>query len=240
MFEPALGPFVCINSMTRVIIQPKIDSLVDSIQTSNIGLNYEDWTGCFQVDFFESNNDDSSNLCRNLTTIEIGKSKNCEKALNKSLKYLVSIQAVRTPMQTLRVKDSSTSSMKKFLQSIENSYTEDFYEIGTLNSVTYGYLTIDEEDLDSQLRNGCQLDSNLRVKMSQFLRNQLKLFEISPKVIIKASSVRNKENEALFSNTTRKTIKLKTNYQKNVIYFLFRILPKLKSLRFKNQKRLKT
>ena len=68
--------------------------------------------------------------CSTLTTVELGKSmlnKLGIEVLNEG-KYLVSLKSLRSPMQSL--KNSSTVT-KKFLQSIENSYNNDYF---TLNS----------------------------------------------------------------------------------------------------------
>lgn len=228
MFEPFMGPFVCINNMSRVIIQPKISAQTESTpakRSFDDVKNHEDtWIGCFQVDYFYSGSQENRNKCSNITSVDIEEMTYCPSeskigAGRKPFQYLASIQAVRSPMQIMKVKDSSTNSMKKFLQSIENSYTENFYDLGNLNTLVYAYLNINEECLDSVLRNGSTFNAKLKIKMSQFLRNQLKLFEINPKVIIKASSVLNNENEILLSNTTKKRIKLRTNYDKNVKKF---------------------
>ena len=222
-----MGLFVGINNMTRIIIQPNLSAqneMIPNKRSLDNQLNYSEyWTGCFQVEFFHSKNQKSHNLCLNLTSVEVNQTKDSslkEKfgAKREPYQYLASIQAIRTPMQTMKVKDSSMNSMKKFLQSIENSYTEKFYDMGNFNDLVYALLTIDEEDLDLQLRGSSDttFNSGLKLRMSQFLRNQLKLFEISPKVMIKASSVLSKENKILLSNTTKKRLKLKTNYDKNV------------------------
>ena len=221
MFEPNSGQFTSINNMTRVIIQPNISSPTENAKlTENFkGANFEEWTGCFQVENNTStiNQQSGQHSCYNLTTVEIEYKSSETK--RKPSQYIATIKAVKSPMQALRIRDSSTNSIKKFLQSVENSYPESFYENTSFNDCIYALLNLDEDLLCANTKSEFSFGSNLKVKMPNFLRNQLGLFEISPKVLIKASSIFNKENEQLLSNTTKKKLKLKTNYSKKVSFF---------------------
>jgi hypothetical protein len=154
--------------------------------------------------------------CSNLTSIELVNEPNDNSA--KSYKYIASIETLKSPIQALKVKDSSTTSMRKFLQSIENSYPQDYNEIGSTYKI-YAFLKIDEDNLNKIL-NGSIDYVKPRLKMSSFLRRQLKLFDQNPKVLIRASSIMDSNNEILLSNTSNKEIKLRTSYSKNVSFFL--------------------
>ena len=142
--------------------------------------------------------------CTTLTTVEIGKSKldklGIKLTSEQSGKYLISIKALKSPMQYMKTSSTVT---KKFLQSIDNSFQEDYYSSNSNNAI---YAVLNISDSNSQF-----------LKISQFLLQQLSLFEINSKVFLNALSISDKKIEPIMSSVSKKKIKLKTSF-KNVIF----------------------
>lgn len=139
--------------------------------------------------------------CSTLTTVELGKSmlnKLGIEVLNEG-KYLVSLKSLRSPMQSL--KNSSTVT-KKFLQSIENSYNNDYF---TLNS-TQMFAILNVTETESSF-----------LKVSKFLMRQLNLFEKNSKVFLNATPITDKKIETALSSATKKRIKLQITTNKDKI-----------------------
>lgn len=225
-FEPNASQFAIINSMTKIIIDTV--QLPNNLPSSSNEENIEskiltEWSGCFQADFTDIptlNNCNNLSRCSRLTTLEL-KSNFFQEAKQDTLKniqkYLVSIEPVRSPMQTLKPKDSNTPSLKKFLKSIDTSYKDEYYSIND-TQIVYALLNVTQDTLND-LNNNKYDNSNVKILMSSFLRQHLKLFEINPKIMIKAESVNTLKSEALLSKTTKRNLKLITDYKKNVCEF---------------------
>jgi hypothetical protein len=203
--------------MTRVIIEPTVTPESNQMSKINESVSHAPLVFSSQAMFDDEPFSFCNQLtkCSNLTSIELVNEPNDNSA--KSYKYIASIETLKSPIQALKVKDSSTTSMRKFLQSIENSYPQDYNEIGSTYKI-YAFLKIDEDNLNKIL-NGSIDYVKPRLKMSSFLRRQLKLFDQNPKVLIRASSIMDSNNEILLSNTSNKEIKLRTSYSKNVSFF---------------------
>lgn len=198
--------------MTRVIIEP-FENRKQSDETVNQSTTAKEWFDCFHVEF-EDNNAISKcsnefSRCSTLTKAEF-----CDKPSTNGVNYehLISIQALESPMQSLKSKDSSITSMKKFLNSMYSSYPEIYFH--GLYDVNYrvnallntAQRSIENEDWTFQ---------KPKLKISNFLRRQLKLFELNPKVLVKATLVTNEIRDKYLSTTAIKKIKLKSNH-KNV------------------------
>jgi hypothetical protein len=210
--------------MTKIIIDtvsfpsnmPSSTSNEENIESKIL----TEWSGCFQVDFTDIptlNNCNNLSRCSRLTTLELKRNfiKETKPDSIKNIhKYLVAIESVRSPMQTLKVKDSNTPSLRKFLKSIDTSYKEEYYTKNDTN-IVYALLNVSQDTLND-LNNNKYANSNVKVFMSSFLRHHLKLFEINPKIMIKAESIKTPKCEAILSRTTKQNIKLITDYKKNV------------------------
>lgn len=200
--------------MTKVIIEPYGPDQNESFLSEEKPIRFDEWIDCFQVELVENSTigcDDYLNRCSNLTKIEINNSNdNATKLRNK---YLASITVVKSPMQSLKPKESSTASTRKFLNTIENSYPDNYLSIQDSNNVVYALLdTVNYEPCLSPY----DLHVKPKLKMSKFLRQQLKLFDINPKVLVKAYSIESQKSKSILSNTSLKYIKLMTNYPKDV------------------------
>ena len=122
-------------------------------------------------------------------------------------KYVVKMQRVKSPIQAFKVNNSNATSMRKFLQSISCSYSDEYllnHDQLSTKSV-YALLTVNE--------NNNHTESN-EIKMTEFIRRQLGLFEINPKILLNAEPVSKFEQQ--FSNTSKKKVIIKTNVQKSV------------------------
>lgn len=95
------------------------------------------------------------------------------------------------------MKTSSTVT-KKFLQSLDNSFSDDYYSLGSSNTV-YAILNISESE--SQF-----------LRVSRFLMRQLGLFELNSKVFLSALKISDKKIESSMSAVSKKKIKLKTSF----------------------------
>jgi len=93
-------------------------------------------------------------------------------------------------MQALK---ASSHVNKKFLQSIENSYSEEFYSALENASHKYAQLNITES-------------ASCFIKMSTFLMNQLSLFELNAKIQVSSTSIK-----ISTTKTKKQIIRLKTN-----------------------------
>ncbi len=216
--------------MTRVVIESKFQNDKTSYEQSNkISKNTEmissqkEWVSCFQVTFDDNQRflcDKISQKCNYLTSVELTGSCNQididlssqDTILNG--KFLAYIKPIKSPMQDFsKVKDSNTIQLKKFLQTIDSSYQNAFYSIhDNHNEQTYALLNVknvDRRDL---------FNSNTRpkLKISQFLRQHLKLFEHNIKVSVRVQSIDLPFIQDSLSSSTKRIIKLKTNYSKNV------------------------
>ena len=231
-FEPSEINYTTINDMTKVIIEPKL-SANEKTKDDSVSkkfknmLNFKnEWTSCFQVEFQDDNEfycDQSLKKCNSLTSIELHSKYSPSAEMSDQIignlingKYLVSLVVEKSPMQSLKANISNATQMRKFLQTIENSYPNSYYSNHENSSPVYALLNL--VNFDSSL-----LDSNdkPRLKMSTFLRQQLKLFEFNSKVVVKAQSTDLEPVKAALQGPVKRRIKLKTNYSKTVkIYFI--------------------
>lgn len=193
--------------MTRIIIEPFSQENSASLPTDLSKQTISEWTEVFQVDFSEKPSigcGDFLNRCSNLTKLEILSDNLSKKFVGK---YLTCVSVIKSPMQSLKSKDSNTPSMRKFLNSIENSYPENYYHLYDTEQ-PYCYALLDTLNYEPFLES-----VKPKLKMSNFLRQQLKLFENSPKVLLKAKIMNLDDSHSV------KNIRLKTNYQKSVRHF---------------------
>jgi len=108
---------------------------------------------------------------------------------------------------------------KKFIQSIENSYNETYYSTET-DFTVYALLNVTNKDKNEYSNE--KEKENSYLKITKFLMRQLNAFEINSKVILNTVSI---NLQSILSSTSKRRMKLKTSYNKNVnrFYFLFYI-----------------
>lgn len=219
-FEPNIGEFVVINGLTRVIVEP----YTDAVPTRSAGPSStitKEWTDTFHVQFFDSNELAESSKCNpnsecsNLTKVEFINEQFINEASQQlqMYKYLVSIEALESPIQTQAQKESATSPLKKFINSISSSYSSGFLEDRTSRIKVWAVLTT------TDIMWKKSENRKPRLKMSSFLRRQLRLFQVNPKVLVFALPISSELEQKCFSTSTQKTVKLKTSYSKNVCLF---------------------
>jgi hypothetical protein len=212
--------------MTKVVVVPKVSSNVDETPSKKSKASHDlqkEWTRCFNIEF--DNNepffcDQFFRKCNTLTSIELSSGKKTEAtdvfADTDSIfngKYLAQVQALKSPMQSYKtIKSSNAVQLTKFLQSIENSYPPNFYYSQEKNSPVYAMLNL--VNFSMELITG-EWDSS-HLKMSNFLRQQLKLFQYGSKVVVKAQSIDTSYIKSALSCSTSKTIVLKPNRAANV------------------------
>lgn len=208
-----MSEFVSINSLTRVIIEPYTDTTPTASSIGGGGENLvKDWTSTFHVEFYDKTTSicpqsARQTRCTNLTKCElVGGHK--ETTLDSSRQYLITMEALESPMQSQCQRESASSPMKKFLNSIASSYPGSFLDE---KSGSGG---------DGQTQVAAILYTNIvdfaerrkpRLRVSNFLRRQLKLFEINPKVLVRATLVTSELEQSVLSTQTNKSIKLRTN-----------------------------
>lgn len=192
--------------MTRIIIEPYAEQ-VSSTQNEQNYVKLEAWSDIFQVDFTNELNtvcDGILQRCTNLTKCEI-KGNNTDSIE----RYLVSLQAIKSPIQSISTKESGTAAMKKFLNTIESCYPRDYLSLYDSNRVIYAILdAVKFKPVISVLAS----DNYPVVKMSSFLQQKIGLFELSPKVLLKAKSTSLNESKLLLDKSQIKNISIKTNY----------------------------
>ena len=101
---------------------------------------------------------------------------------------------------------------KKFIQSIENSYHDDYYTNDS-NVVVYALLNVTSTNIE---HSNVKENEKSFLKISKFLMQQLNIFEMNSKVILNSIPL---NVQALLSNSSKRRLKLTTSY-KNVIYIL--------------------
>jgi hypothetical protein len=207
--------------MTKVVIIPKSASSHDGdfLPASKKTKSNEpkEWTtSCFQVQFDENDSffcDQYFKKCNTLTSVEL--ISNDESPSNDHSqsgfingKYLAQISVVKSPMQSLKSKASNATQLTKFLQSIENSYPSGYYFSQDSSRPIYAMLNAVNFDKNSPNR--------FKLRVSDFLRRQLSLFEYGSRVVVKAQSINTASIKSALSCSNSKTIVLKPNRPKNV------------------------
>lgn len=209
--------------MTRVIVEPYVQassrSLANQMSSSFAGSSSiaKEWMATFHVESFgtdeqlaETSRCHANIKCSNLTKVELTNTSTTD--FGRMEKFLVSIVALDPPMRALPLKESTTGSMKKFINSISSSYSSGYLEEKTSSDATTSVWAI---------LNCCPRDfsqgTKPRLKMSKFLQQQLRLFEVNPKVLVKAIPVTAQLEQSCLSSSVKKSLKLRTNYSKNVI-----------------------
>lgn len=223
-FEPkTTSKFIRITNMSKLIIEPFVDTarIEENLDTAKSKTFDSEWIGCFQVEFFDNkSNDQVDNLsCTKITTVQLI-NKSCVEPPNSrfhsDLKYFVTIEPVSSPMQL--TKSNSSASTKKFLQSITNCYPDEYYSIqesSRLNKV-FALMNVHDYSENLSIHEWISNRNNITIKMSNYLRQQLKLFDLFPKVLVKAKPISDSVYSSIYSTNVTKTIKLRTNYTKNV------------------------
>lgn len=203
--------------MTRVIVEPFFEKT--SLKTNSeaaSSLSQEEWMNTFHVEFFETNELSEasrchlSTKCSNLTKVEFDKSNDFSDHIEK---FLVSIESLDPPIRAHPHKESASGPIKKFINSISSSYSASFFEDKTSGDVKVWAI------LNGRFSD-CLASKKPRIRISKFLQRQLRLFEVNPKVLVKASLMTGQLEENLFPSSRKKSIKLKTNYSKNVSLIL--------------------
>jgi hypothetical protein len=217
--------------MTKVVIIPKLaqdDRLLPASKKTKANTTEaatkKEWSGCFGVQFDASGNDaffcdQYFKKCNTLTSVELISTDENTTASSSLFngKYLAQIQALRSPMQSLQRSSKSSNSVQltKFLQSIENSYPSSFYHNPDYsNNVVYAMLNVVNFNMEAFDKD----TGTAQLKVSNFLRNQLKFFEYGSKVLVKAQSIDSAAVKTALSSSTRKTVILKPNRSKNVTF----------------------
>lgn len=213
-FEPKSNDFVSINNMTKVIVEPYTDpdfsTKVDgSIKTERI--LSKQWSSTFHVVYFDSDEPtgcetecSASLKCTHLTRAELVYQGS---HLSSSEKYLISIEALESPIQVQYRKESASSPMKKFLNSISSSYSTSYLDRKSGGNKIWALMMGFGEI--SHLKKP-------RLKLSRFLGRQLRMFEIKPKVLVKAELVNEEIEQKILSMASKKSIKLRTSFKNDV------------------------
>ena len=232
--------FHIINSTTRVIVEPFTSAATGEInpQQSSTTMPPTEWAVCCpQVDTSDAcdlSACSSSSRCPRLTTLELRTSDETDVARygqkTTHFHYLVRVQALKSPMQTVSMSSSSSSNtpMLKFLQSVDSSYPSDFFQhqrdtaeasavdARATNEDVYALLVVNDVDVLHQLRRG-DAQRTLLVMSSLMHSRLLRLVEhISAKVLLITECYLPLGGEELVSTCSRRLIKLRTNYDKNV------------------------
>lgn len=206
-----------INSLTRVIVEPYFETKSSSNEGHIGSSSPKEWTSTFHVEFFSSedyypeNSCHEGSKCTSLTKAVLSSSTSSQKE-----RYMISIEALEPPIQTRARSESNSSPMKKFFNSISNSYPSSLLEEKPSDVKVWALLA------------GSYTDENKsKLKISNFLRRQLKLFEINPKVLVKATLLTDDLEQKLLSSSTKKSIKLRVNNHvtnvKRIFYHFFLI-----------------
>lgn len=200
--------------MTRIIIEPYSEQM-SSIQNDQNLVKIDTWNDILQVDFTNELNSVCEGIlqrCTNLTKCEI-------KGDNTDIieKYLVSLHPVKSPMQLINRKESGSAAMRKFLNTIESSYPKNYMSLYDSNRAIYAIL--DAVNFKPEISVSSS-NSYSVVKMSNFLQQKIGLFELNPKVLLKAKSTCLNESKMLLDKSQIKNITLKTNYSGEVSYFV--------------------
>lgn len=200
--------------MTRIIIEPYMEQKIPTYNEPQL-IKYN-WSEIFQVDFaneLQTFCDGILHRCTNLTKCEIKGD-----FPSPVQKYLVSISPVKSPIQSIYNKESGTVAMRKFLSTIESSYSSNYCSLYDSNRLIYAIL--DAINFRPDVSFSTLKKQNV-IKMSNFLQKKLALFELNPKVLINAKAIDQEESKILFDCNKIKNITLKTNYSKEVIFFIF-------------------
>jgi hypothetical protein len=216
-FEPKVKSYIAINNMTRVLIEPiekhtnQSGELIENKRTENI----KNWENSFQVEFFDENKLlNSSCECTMLTTVRFEDEPSSIIRSKCSNKYLVKLEALKSPMKALKSRESISANMQKFIQTLENSYPDEYLSsVSDESQPVYAFLNlIDLESISKLVAN----ENKPKLKMSSFLRSQMKLFELNPKITVRASYLSEQEYEKLV--TCKTEIILLTNSKANVSF----------------------
>lgn len=184
--------------MTRVIVEPYVD---ESIKSTSMVSIIKEWISTFHVaDLDELCSQKCGFKCTSLTKAEL----ECTNHLNKN-NYLISIEALESPIQAQIQKETGLSPMKKFLNSIYMSYKSEYLEVKISQTKIWAELIASEITTQKH-----------RLKISRFLRQQINLFDINHKVLVKAVLIDDELEKKIFSMGSKRFITLKTNSTKNV------------------------
>jgi hypothetical protein len=211
--------YIAINNMTRVLIEPLHNQANQSLESNEKKLteNVQNWESSFQVEFFDENEPfNTSYECTKVTTIRLGHEPNSTIRSKCLDKYLVKLEALKSPMKAFKIKESISANMQKFIQTMENSYPDDYFSlIADESQSVYAFLSsLDQEYISKLVSN--PNEKKPKLQMSTFLRKQMKLFELNPKIIVKASYLSEQEYDKLVSSKSE--ITLLTNSKANVSY----------------------
>lgn len=203
-----------------MIVEPFVEQSQPFEQLSPNFVSRE-WMDTFHVEYFPDDAQSSSTTildcpirgskCSTLTKCELVGGETTNSAADN---YLISIQALESPMQALTQKETTTS-MRKFVQSISNSYSERYYEEKSGAVVVWAML---RTSYTPPNENNCGFEKP-KLKISNFLRRQLRLFEVNPKVLVRFRLVTNELEQSVLATRSSKNVTLKTNYTKNVGFF---------------------
>jgi len=207
--------------MTRVLIEPLENQTSRSRESKeNKSMeNLKNWESSFQVEFFDENESFNTALeCTKLTTIRLGREVSSPIQSKCLDKYLVKLEPLKSPMKAFKIKESVSANMQKFIQTLENSYPDEYFSpMSDESQSVYAFLSLLDLDYIAKLVSNPN-ENKSRLQMSNFLRKQIKLFELNPKIIIKASHLSEQEYAKLVSSKSE--ITLLTNYKANVSFYL--------------------
>jgi len=119
-------------------------------------------------------------------------------------------------MKAFKIKESISANMQKIIQTLENSYPDEYFSpVADESQVVYAFLSSFDLEYIAKLVSNTN-ENKLKLQMSTFLRKQMKLFELNPKVIVKASYLSKHEHDKLVSSKSE--IILMTNFKANVSF----------------------
>ena len=203
--------FVSISLLTRVNVEPFIGEAKPDMKEYN---SNEFVFACraHAFDRITHCDLDGSLKCTALTTIEMNKIQ-LEKFgvhLNSSegQQFIATIQLLNSPMLTLKAPNSSLNTIKKFLQTIESSYPDEYFQELSTPQTIYALLNVTSDQSSS-------------LKITSFLADQLKMFESGSRAIVNAFAC--SQFERALSKTAEKKVTLNTMCQLDVwiLYYLF-------------------
>lgn len=223
--------------MTRVIIEPFVETTktgttsicdLSSGPQADQEKSCREWISTFHVEYFAPNEQtecQSNMKCTNLTKVELffdsqSKSSNEDQKTNS---FLVSIEPLEPPMKSQTYKESTTGSMRKFINSISSIYSSSYLDEKDVGVRKVWAMLNFNSGLDflkaTTTATNVERQRKPRIKISNFLRHQLRLFEVNPKVLVKAFPLTSLLEKMCLSSSSKKSFKLKTSCAKNVILF---------------------